>query len=107
MIFAPNTAQTMFTDSCDAVTYGVASSPFLAFALLAILGLRAPLKFVPTLFMQLTYKVVWFIGVFLPLLVTGKFPADEIITVVIFALTIVGDVIAIPFSYVFAKQPDA
>jgi hypothetical protein len=97
----------MFNNVCDPVTYGINGSVFLAFGLLAILGLRAPLKFVPVLLLQLIYKVLWFVGVFLPLLVAGRFPTSETLTVVIFALVIVGDVIAIPFPYVFAKKSDA
>jgi len=56
---------------------------------------------------QLSYKVVWFIGVVLPLLVIDKFPIYGILHVVIFATYIIGDIIAIPFSYVFGKQADS
>jgi hypothetical protein len=107
MILAPSTLQSMFDNVCDPVTYGINGSVFLAFGLLAILGLRDPLKFAPILLLQLVYKTLWFIGVVLPLLVTGRFPASEILTVVIFALVIVGDVIAIPFAYVLAKKAAA
>ena len=107
MILAPSKMQSMSNIVCDPVTYGILGSFFLAIALLAILGLRSPLKFVPILLLQLTYKVVWMVGVFLPLLIAGRFPASEILTLVIFVLTIVGDVIAIPFQYVFAKKFNA
>ena len=76
---------------------------YLSFALLSILGLRSPLKFAPVLLLQLSYKVVWLIGVILPLLVTGKFPMYAILHASIFVSYIVGDLIAIPFSYVFSK----
>jgi hypothetical protein len=56
--------------------------------------------------LQLTYKVVWFIGVIIPILIAGKFPAYATGYVVFFAIYIIGDLIAIPFSYVFAKQSD-
>ena len=104
MILVPGTMLTLFENSCDSATYGVVGSVYLAFGLIAILGLRAPLKFVPVLLLQLIYKAIWLVGVFLPLLVAGKFPTSEILTVVIFAITVVGDVIAIPFPYVFAKK---
>lgn len=87
----------------DPIVYGVAGSVWLAFGLLSILGLRSPLKFVPVLLMQLCYKSVWFIGVIFPLLAAGKFPAYAILLVVVMASYIVGDLIAIPFAYVFAK----
>lgn len=104
IIFFPDHIKSFFLSSCDPIPYGIEGSVFLAFGLLAMLGLRDPLKFVPVLLFQLTYKTVWLVAVALPLMVTGRFPASHIITVVIFMLFIVGDVIAIPFSYVFKKQ---
>ena len=90
----------------DQLTFGVTGSVYLAFALLSLLGLRSPLKFTPVLMLQLTYKVVWLIGVILPILFAGKFPPYALLFTVIFVTYIIGDLIAIPFSYVFAKQLD-
>jgi hypothetical protein len=90
----------------DPIVFGICGSVWVAFGLLSILGLRSPLKFSPVLLLQLSYKVVWFIGVIVPVLITGKFPAYGIAYVVFFAIYIIGDLIAIPFSYVFAKQSD-
>jgi hypothetical protein len=90
----------------DPVVFGVTGSVYLSFALLSILGLRSPLKFVPILLLQLSYKLVWFIGVILPILVAAKLPTYAILYIVIYATYIIGDLIAIPFSYVFAKQSD-
>ena len=56
--------------------------------------------------LQLTYKVVWFIGVVLPVLIAGRFPTYALVHVVIFATYVIGDLIAIHFSYVFAKASD-
>lgn len=88
----------------DPIVFGVTGSVYVAFALLSILGLRSPLQFAPVLLLQLSYKVVWFIGVILPLLIGGTFPTYAILHVVIFATYIIGDLIAIPFSQVLAKQ---
>lgn len=104
MILIPERFKSMFNENCDPVNYGILGSVYLAFGLLAILGLRAPLKFVPILLLQLTYKLAWFIGVFFPLTLREGFSSDMIVTVVIFALTIIGDLIAIPFPYIFSKQ---
>ncbi|MFB0533055.1 MAG: hypothetical protein ACETVU_05230 [Desulfatiglandales bacterium] len=90
----------------DPIVFGVFGSVFVAFGLVFILGLRSPLKFAPLLLLQLCYKAVWFIGLILPILVAAKFPTYAILYVVIFATYIIGDLIAIPFSYVFAKQTD-
>ena len=51
--------------------------------------------------------MVWFGGVLLPVLVEGKFPTYAIPIALIFATYVIGDLIAIPFSYVFAKQSEA
>jgi hypothetical protein len=90
----------------DPVIFGIVGSVYVAFGILSILGLRSPLKFVPILLLQLCYKVIWFIGVILPLLFAEPFPVYGIPFIVIFAIFIIGDLIAIPFPYVFAKQRD-
>lgn len=107
IIVMPNVMRSIFGwPDQDPIVYGVMGSVWLSCGLLSILGLRSPLKFAPILLLQLSYKVVWFIGVILPMLFGGKFPTYGILYVVIFATYIVGDLIAIPFSYVFAKQTD-
>lgn len=88
----------------DPIVYGVMGSVYLSFGLLSIPGLKEPLKYVPVLLLQLCYKVVWFIGVVAPILFTGNFQAYAILHVVIFLTYIIGDLIAIPFSYVFDKE---
>jgi hypothetical protein len=106
VIIIPNVMKAMFRwPSQDPIVYGVTGSVYVAFGLLSILGLRSPLKFVPILLLQLAYKAVWFIGIVVPLLALGQFPLYALLHVVIFASYIVGDLIAIPFPYVFEKQP--
>jgi hypothetical protein len=46
---------------------GVAFSFWAAFSVLAVLGLRHPLKMLPLLLMQFTYKLIWLIIVAYPL----------------------------------------
>lgn len=107
IITMPDAIRTIFGwPGQDPIVLGVTGSVYLSFALLSILGLRSPLKFAPVLLLQLSYKLVWFIGAILPIVVTAKFPSYAILHVVIFATYIIGDLIAIPFSYVFAKQAD-
>jgi hypothetical protein len=107
MIIMPGFMQSSFGwPSQDPIVLGICGSVYFAFALLSILGLRSPLKFAPVLLLQLSYKVVWFIGVILPILIAGKFPSYAVLYVLIFATYIIGDLIAIPFSYVFAKETD-
>jgi len=88
----------------DPVTFGITGSVYVAFAILSAFGLRSPLKFAPVLLLQLCYKLVWLIGVILPLLVAGRLPAYGMILAAIFATYIIGDLIAIPFRAVFSRE---
>ena len=107
MIFIPGVMRSIFGwPNQDPIVFGVIGSVYLSFGILSIFGLRSPLKFLPVLLLQLSYKVIWFIGVVLPLLVVGKFPLYGLLHVIIFATYIIGDLIAIPFPYVFARQSD-
>lgn len=88
----------------DPIVFGVAGSIYLSFACLSAFGLKSPLKFSPILLLQLVYKVAWLIGVIIPLLVTSSFPKYAILYVVVFILFVIGDLIAIPFSYIFNRE---
>ncbi|MBN2179123.1 MAG: hypothetical protein JW743_06810 [Deltaproteobacteria bacterium] len=105
ILVVPEVIKTKFPWPVEEPTaFGIIGSVYVAFGLLSILGLRSPLKFVPVLLMQLCYKLVWFVGVLIPLLVTARFPSYAISMVIIFITFIIGDLIAIPFRYVFAKS---
>ena len=108
MVLFPETVRSLFRwPPQDPIVYGVTGSVWMAFGVLSIFGLRSPLKFVPILVMQLCYKSIWFIGVVLPLLVSGEFPLYAILHVVIMGSYIVGDLIAIPFPYVLSRTDTA
>jgi hypothetical protein len=105
LIVIPEVMKSMFGWPVEEpIALEIVGSVYLAFGILSILGLRSPLKFVPILLLQLCYKSIWFVGVVLPLLVAGRFPDYGVFLAVVFATFIVGDLIAIPFSYIFARQ---
>jgi hypothetical protein len=105
LLVAPNTVLNMLGfPSQEPIWAGVGYSVMLAFGILSIFGLRAPLKFSPVLLMSLTYKVIWFIAIFIPLLFVGQLPSYAIPTGIIFATYIIGDLIAIPFGYLLAGE---
>ena len=104
-ILAPARVQSMFgMPEQDPVVFGFGGSVFLALGLVAILGVRAPLKYCPILLVELAYKLIWLCGVVVPLALRGEFPASSIVQVVIFGTFVVGDLIAIPFRYVFSSD---
>ncbi len=105
ILIAPDqTMSAMGFPEPEPIMVGVSASVFLAFGLLSVLGLMAPLKFSPVLLLQLVYKSVWFIAVILPLVVTDKLPDYAWITMGIFAVVVVGDLIALPFRYLLDRS---
>ncbi len=87
----------------EPIIAGLAASTGVAFAILSIAGLRSPLKFSPVLLLQLTYKVIWFIAVIIPKLAIGQLPSYAIMSSVLYATFVIGDLIAIPFRHLLAK----
>jgi len=104
ILLIPDTMISLFRwPDQDSVVFGITGSVYLAFAIVSLFGLRSPLKFSPILLLQLFYKSIWSIGVVLPLINSGKFPMSAILILVIFATYIIGDLVSIPFSYIFKK----
>jgi hypothetical protein len=102
-ILAPARVQSMLDmPAQDPIVFGLCASVFLALGLVAILGVRAPLKYCPVLLVELAYKLIWLCGVVIPLAARGQFPASSLVQVVIFGTFVVGDLVAIPFRYMFA-----
>jgi hypothetical protein len=83
---------------------GVAFSFWAALSALSLLGIRYPLAMLPLLFIQLLYKTVWLIGVYVPLRAVGR--SSDLTQG--FAMAIMLDIIVIPWSYVlvhYVKKP--
>jgi len=88
----------------DPLIFGYMGSAMAAFAFLSLLALRAPLRFVPVLMLQLVYKTIWMIGVYIPLVMSGNNSLYATLLAAIFITYIIGDLIAIPFSYLFERE---
>ena len=103
-LIAPSTASSLFGfPEEEPIIAGLAASVGVAFAILSIAGLRSPLKFSPVLLLQLTYKAIWFIAVIIPKLAVGQLPSYAIMSSVLYATFVIGDLIAIPFRHLLAK----
>jgi hypothetical protein len=80
---------------------GVAYSFWGAFTILSILGLFHPLKMIPLLLMQFSYKFIWLFIVAYPLWISNQLissPAEGMTT--LFVKSVVVDIIIIPWPYV-------
>jgi len=105
MIFAPAwSMEVLLLPPQDSIMYGVLGSLWMAFGLVGLLGFFVdPVKYVPILMVQFTYKVIWYIAVVLPVAITAGLQFHAILMVIVFATYVVGDIFAIPFKYLFQK----
>ena len=107
MVFVPDVIISMFKfPGQDPIVFGAFGCMLISSGILGLLGLRAPLKFVPLLLFQLFYKSIWFVAVLIPFLFVNEIQLYVVVFIVIFASYIIGDLIAIPFSYIFAKESE-
>jgi hypothetical protein len=83
---------------------GVAYSFWGALALLALVGIRYPLQMVPVLLMFLLYKLLWLVGVALPLWRTGA-AFDPLTTQFTWAMAVGAaiDLLVIPWGFIMAS----
>lgn len=103
IVLAPELIKARLHTTCDVIPYGMLGAVWLAMGIVAIFGLRDPLKFVPLLLVQLIYKSVWVASIAIPMWMAGTFATKDTVTAALFGLVIVGDLIAIPFRYLFAR----
>jgi hypothetical protein len=79
---------------------GVAYSFWGAFSLLAFLGIIHPLKMLPLLLVQFTYKLIWSLIVAYPLWSAHQLPASHELTNIM-VKGVLFDLVIIPWRYVF------
>jgi hypothetical protein len=78
-----------------------------AVTLLAVLGIRYPLKLLPLLFFELVWKTMWVLMWGLPLWSTGQLTPDRQETLLACLVGIVLVPLAIPWGYVFQQYVKA
>jgi hypothetical protein len=78
---------------------GIAYSFWAAFSLLAILGIIHPLKMIPLLLVQFTYKLIWSIIVAYPIWNANQLPASHALTNIMVKGVFI-DLLIIPWPYV-------
>ena len=71
--------------------------------ILAILGLRYPLKMLPLLLFELTWKSIWLITIALPLWRANEIDAGTAESIKACGMGVIICLVAIPWSYVLVK----
>lgn len=83
--------------------YGIAFSLYAAYAPLMLLGVRFPVRMLPLLLLQISYKLIWLIAVGYTLWSSGRLNPEAIGTMRFFAAIVVLDLVVIPWRYVYEK----
>jgi hypothetical protein len=86
----------------------VVLSVLAAFALLAMLGIRYPLKMLPLLFFELLWKSIWVLAFGLPLLLFGRLGPETTETLTACLMGVVLVPLVMPWGYVleqYVKEP--
>jgi hypothetical protein len=79
----------------------VVGSVLLAASLLALLGIRYPLKMLPLLFFELLWKVVWVASWGIPLWLNHQLAPDSELTLISVLVGVVLVPLAVPWGYIF------
>lgn len=87
--------------------HGVAYSFWAAFSMLMLVGVGCPIRMLPLLLLQLSYKLIWLIGVGYPLWAAGHSSpvASELVKACAIGAAV--DLIVIPWPYVFENYVKA
>lgn len=86
--------------------YGVAKAFLGAISLVAALGIRYPLKMLPLLFFEFTWKAIWLLGIALPLWRANQMDAETMNSVTE-CLPVVIVLFILPWRYVYATYVKA
>ena len=80
---------------------GVARALLGGLGLLALIGIRYPVKMLPILLFELTWKAIWVVAIGLPLRMANKLDAGQAQTLIDCTFGVVLCLIVIPWPYVF------
>jgi hypothetical protein len=101
-VFAPRVASKyIFAGDIQVDTYTrILGSLWLAIGAIAILGIIAPVTFIPILLMQLIYKSVWLIFIAYPAIILGKRETGLLFFTALFTIWVIALVALTPFNAV-------
>ena len=99
ILFAPGRFLAAFgLPEGDPFLLGIVGATETTFAICAVLGLRAPVRFAPLVLFQLVYKALWLAIVFAPPALHGAAPRSAWTLALVFASYVALDVIALPYA---------
>lgn len=105
IVLSPSTfLAAMGIPASDPYLLGVVGTVYAAFGICAALGLHAPSRFAPVFVLQLAYKTLWLILVFVPHAVRGDAPDHAWWLAVVFASYVALDLVALPFRRLFSDD---
>lgn len=82
---------------------GVARALFAGISLLALLGIRYPLRMLPLLFFELVWKLIWLLAIGLPAWSAGRLTPDLRQTMFDCVFGVVLVALVLPWGYVIAR----
>ena len=86
-----------------ALARGVVRSLLMGVSLMAAVGIAYPVRMLPLLLLELTWKTIWVVAFGIPLWVGGRMDADVFETMKACLLGVVLFPLVIPWRYVFAQ----
>lgn len=86
-----------------ALKYGDTFGLLAGVQVLAMLGVRYPIKMLPLLFFELTWKSIWLLAIALPLWRANQIDPGTAESIQACVMGVVVSVVAIPWRYVWAK----
>lgn len=86
-----------------ALKYGDTFGLLAGIQVLAMLGVRYPIKMLPLLFFELTWKAIWLLAIALPLWRANQIDQGTAESIQACVMGVVVSVVAIPWRYVWAK----
>lgn len=105
VVFKPDFFTTIFQwDSQYHYLIGITGSMWLSFSILSIFALKRPIKFLPVLAFQLSYKVIWLSCVVMPIFIKDGFSVYEMVFALTMLSYVIGDLIVIPFKYLMKRE---
>jgi hypothetical protein len=104
LLFPGTTQSVLRFPPQDPFILGLYGCVSLASGLLAIPALRSPLKFAPLLLLQVVYKPLWLLAVVIPGALKGQFSLHVAFITIVHITYVIGNLIAIPFPYLFSKK---